>query len=255
VFLSVYGFGDAWDDGNYQDEELEQLADHGDGIYFYIDSPEEARRAFLSTVSGSLLTVAKDVKIQVEFNPAQVKGYRLIGYENRVLANDDFDNDNVDGGELGAGLSMTALYEIIPAGSSEAVPEDLLGTAPVLEPSDDDDGDVTGEPEVAEPKSAPIGAGDVVQVRVRYKGTRATSSELISQSYSPDIENAEPSPKLSFAAAVSELAMQLRGSQYREPRSAGVLRQLAARAEPLDAEGAVAEFLSLLDKTGALPAP
>jgi Ca-activated chloride channel family protein len=108
VFLSVYGFGSAWDGGNYQDEVAEQLADNGNGVYFFIDGEEEARRAFIYTLSGSLITVAKDVKIQVEFNPDRVAGYRLIGYENRLLSNNDFSNDGVDAGELGASMSVTA---------------------------------------------------------------------------------------------------------------------------------------------------
>src|SRR5690606_6330406 len=128
----VYGFGSAWDGGNYKDQVGEQLAQHGNGFYFYIDSQEEARRAFLETISGSLLAVAKDVKVQVEFNPAHVKGYRLIGYENRILNNEDFDDDRVDAGELGAGLSVTALFEIIPAHSKEGVPTAPPASVPEL---------------------------------------------------------------------------------------------------------------------------
>ena len=252
VFLSTYGFGSAWDGGNYEDETMEQLADNGNGIYFFIDSPEEARRAFLSTVSGSLLTVAKDVKIQVEFSPATVKAYRLIGYENRVLANQDFDNDTVDAGELGANLSMTALYEIIPAGSSEAVPQDVAGTAPVIVPATPVD-DGAGQP-VSEPKSTPVPSRDLLQLRVRYKGRDASTSELIATNYGSEIENAEPSPKLSFAAAVSEFAIGLRGSQYTTLRSTEALLADIDRAQELDTEGAIAEFRTLVEKAAALRA-
>lgn len=247
VFLSVYGFGDAWDGGNYEDETMEQLADNGNGIYFFIDSPQEARRAFLSTVSGSLLTVAKDVKVQVELSPSQVKAYRLIGYENRVLANEDFSNDSVDAGELGAGLSMTALYEIIPASSSEGVPHDELGTAPTLEPVTDTDAGL-----VSEAASFRLATSDLLQLRVRYKGRDETSSELIEQSYDTSIQRSKPSPKLSFAAAVSEFAMQLRGSQYTPSRPLEALKPLIEAAIPLDQEGAIAELRTLVEKASAL---
>jgi Ca-activated chloride channel family protein len=250
VFLSTYGVGSSWDDGNYRDDVLEQLADKGNGIYFFIDGPEEARRAFLSTVSGSLLTVAKDVKLQVEFSPEQVKGYRLIGYENRVIANQDFNNDHVDGGELGAGLTMTALYEIIPAGSSEAIPADLAMTAPVITPETQPD-DGTQQAALIEPRSAPLGH-NLFQLRVRYKGRDATQSELIQQNYDTSIQRDTPSPKFGFAAAVSEFAIQLRGSQYASARPVSALYPAIERAAPLDGEGAIAEFRALVEKADAL---
>lgn len=112
IFLSVLGFGT----GNTNDSMMEKLADKGNGNYAYIDSQEEARKALGEQAAGTLYTIAKDVKIQVEFNPALVAGYRLIGYENRLLANRDFNDDTKDAGEIGAGHSVTALYEIVPAG-------------------------------------------------------------------------------------------------------------------------------------------
>jgi len=115
VFLTVLGFGT----GNYKDSKMEQLADKGNGNYAYIDNILEAKKVLVQEMGGTLLTIAKDVKIQIEFNPAKVKGYRLVGYENRVLANEDFNDDKKDAGELGAGHTVTAIYEIIPAGSDE----------------------------------------------------------------------------------------------------------------------------------------
>ena len=113
IFLSVLGFGT----GNLNDSMMEKLADKGNGNYSYIDTEDEARKALGSEVAGTLFTIAKDVKIQVEFNPAKVAGYRLIGYENRLLANRDFEDDQKDAGEIGAGHTVTAMYEVIPVGA------------------------------------------------------------------------------------------------------------------------------------------
>ena len=115
VFLSVFGFGT----GNLKDAKLEQIADHGNGHYGYIDSLDEAKNVFVHDLTGTLYTVAKDVKLQVDFNPTQVESYRLIGYENRALENVDFANDVVDAGDVGAGHSVTALYQIAPRSRSE----------------------------------------------------------------------------------------------------------------------------------------
>ncbi|MBI4711607.1 MAG: VWA domain-containing protein, partial [Candidatus Omnitrophica bacterium] len=115
IFLTILGFGE----GNLKDSKMQQIADKGNGNYFYIDSLMEAQKVLVRELGSTLFTIAKDVKIQVEFNPAQVKGYRLVGYEKRALANEDFNNDKKDAGELGAGHTVTALYEIIPAGSKE----------------------------------------------------------------------------------------------------------------------------------------
>lgn len=251
VFLSVYGFGDAWNGGNYQDVKMEQLADNGNGIYFYIDGPEEARRAFLHTVSGSLLTIAKDVKVQVEFNPDQVKAYRLIGYENRMLANEDFSNDTVDAGELGAGLSVTALFEIIPAGSAEEIPEPIPGTVPVIESADG--GSDAAEGSAPAEQFEPVTGEDLFAVRIRYKDPDADASRLIAGSYDGAIERPQPSVKFFFAAAVSEFAMQLRYSQYISERDAALLMEQVDLAAPLDAEGAVAEFRGMIEMADALP--
>ena len=242
VFLSVYGFGEAWAGGNYQDEQLEQLADNGNGIYFYIDGPEEARRAFLNGLSGSLLTIAKDVKLQVAFNKEKVKAYRLIGYENRVLANDDFNNDTVDAGELGAGLSVTAFYEIIPADSAEVVPEPQPGT--VEEP--DTDAEVSDDDAIVDEE--PVTGNTFVNVRIRYKDPDADTSQLLEHPLEAgDISRTVPSLKFMFAAGVTEFSMFLRHSQYLPTRDIDQLLKLAKAALPADAEGAIAEFIDLVE--------
>jgi len=244
VFLSVYGFGDAWNGGNYQDEKMEQLADNGNGIYFYIDGPAEARRAFIHTVSGSLLTIAKDVKVQVEFNPGEVKAFRLIGYENRMLAHTDFSNDIVDAGELGAGLSVTALFEIIPAGSDEAVPEPKPGTVPVIESASGD----TADNAAATDEFEPVTGDDLVQIRIRYKDPDEQESQLIVASANKKMKREIASHKFNFAAAVGEFAMMLRGSQYLSSRGAGAVLDQVEPVKEIDAEGAVAEFAGMIER-------
>ncbi len=117
VFMTVLGFGM----GNYKDDKMEIIADKGNGNYAYIDNIQEARKVFITEFGGTLFTIAKDVKFQMEFNPARVKGYRLVGYENRLLNDEDFNDDKKDAGEMGAGHTVTALYEIIPAGSHESL--------------------------------------------------------------------------------------------------------------------------------------
>src|SRR5690606_9321209 len=149
--LTVLGFGR----GNLKDSKMEQLADHGNGNFAYIDSALEAKKALVSEIGGTLLTVAQDVKIQVEFNPARVAGYRLIGYENRLLANEDFADDAKDAGEIGAGHSVVALYEVIPVGA--ASPVELRGVDPLRY-------QVQGGGTSAGP-----GSPELLFVKVRYK--------------------------------------------------------------------------------------
>lgn len=245
VFLSVYGFGDAHFGGNYQDEVAEQLADNGNGVYFFIDSEEEARRAFIHTVSGSLVTVAKDVKLQVEFNPRHVKGYRLIGYENRVLSNSAFSDDSVDAGELGAGLSVTALYEIIPADSNESIPQPEEGTVP--------DTVLAAEADTSEGEAFPeLGAKDYVSVRLRYKLSDSDESDLMTVTRGTDQRRHEPSHKMSFAAGIVEFASLLRGSQYLTRERDGELVDQIARTRSLDREGAIAESQQMLERALSL---
>jgi len=189
VFLSVLGFGD----GDYQDSTLEQLADEGNGNYAYIDGAAEARKVLVEQASGTLVTLAKDVKLQIEFNPAEVAGYRLIGYENRALAHQDFNDDSKDAGELGAGHSVTALYELIPARLPNAGVDALKyqrPTAPALPPSD-----------------------ELLTVKLRYQLPSGGASRSIEQAVRGP---AQPlTGDFAFAAAVAEFGMLLRNSAHR----------------------------------------
>ncbi len=234
VFLSVYGFGSAWDGGNYQDEVAEQLADNGNGVYFFIDGEEEARRAFIYTLSGSLITVAKDVKIQVEFNPDRVAGYRLIGYENRLLSNNDFSNDGVDAGELGASMSVTALFELVPPGTEGSMPEPIPGTVPEIP-----EGDPTAtEPE---PQYPAMARADLAQIRIRYKDSDSDVSKLLVTPQDRSTWRDQSSAKFLFAAGIAEFAMTLRHSQYLPAQRGNAVREQILLALPIDGEGAVSE--------------
>jgi Ca-activated chloride channel family protein len=190
VFLSVLGFGD----GNYKDNKLEALADHGDGNYSYIDTIYEARRALVTEIGATFFTVAKDVKLQVDFNPAAIKGYRLIGYENRLMAAEDFADDAKDGGELGSGHRVTVLYELVPAGSDfdiGAVDSKYQADGAEAEQSD-----------------------ELLTLNVRAKAPDGDESRLFSYPLLDD-NSAEATDNLRFAAAVAEVGMLLRESEWK----------------------------------------
>ena len=190
VFLSVLGFGT----GNIKDNRMEALADHGNGNYSYIDSELEAKKVLVEEMAGTLYTVAKDVKIQVEFNPQNVSGYRLIGYENRALANKDFADDTKDAGEIGAGHTVTALYELIMNDGTWAVPEANLKYQ----------------------QSTPTGnADELLTVSLRYKQPDGDTSKLLSVPVAMEQYSAKMPANMTFAAAAAEFGMVLRGSEYR----------------------------------------
>lgn len=192
IFLSVLGFGT----DNLKDNKLEALADNGDGNYAFIDSAYEAKKVLVDEMGGTLNTVAKDVKFQIEFNPENVKGYRQIGYENRALADADFDNDAVDGGEIGAGHMVTVLYEIVPAGSDFEVSaaEHKYGT---------DNGDSKADY-----------SGELVTVNIRYKEPDGDKSSLVSHVVKTDSYSSEMSSDMSAASAVAAYGMILKNSEY-----------------------------------------
>jgi Ca-activated chloride channel family protein len=230
IFLSVLGFGT----GNTNDSMMEKLADKGNGNYSYIDSREEARKALGEQVAGTLYTIAKDVKIQVEFNPAKVAGYRLIGYENRLLANKDFNDDTKDAGEIGAGHSVTALYEIVPAG--QAIENDgiELKYSPVA-PSESNFND------------------ELLTVKLRYKEPDGRESKLLTQGLldrGNSIENA--SDNLKFASAVAEFGMLLRGSRYKGSANFGNVSSLAQNSLGSDLKSYRSDFLDLVRKGSRL---
>ncbi len=191
VFLSVLGFGT----GNYKDNKMEALADNGNGNYSYIDSELEARKVLVEEMGGTLFTIAKDVKIQVEFNPAYIKGYRLIGYENRALSAEDFEDDTKDAGEIGAGHSVTALYEIVPVDS------DMEFSADDLKYSDSEN---IGEEN-----------GELMTVSIRYKEPDGDTSKLLEYPISENIYSEKLTENLRFAAAVAEFGLVLRDSEYK----------------------------------------
>lgn len=190
VFLSVLGFGT----GNIKDNRMEALADHGNGNYSYIDSELEAKKVLVEEMSGTLYTVAKDVKIQVEFNPMNVSGYRLIGYENRALADRDFSDDTKDAGEIGAGHTVTALYELVMNESGETAPDT----------------------ELKYQQSTAIGdKNELLTVSLRYKLPNDDTSKLLAVSVTNNTYTERMPENMTFAAAAAEFGMILKGSEYR----------------------------------------
>lgn len=228
ISLTTLGFGT----GNYDEHLMEQLADAGDGNYSYIDNEREARKVLKDQLTSTLATVAQDVKIQVEFNPATVSQYRLIGYENRMLNKEDFNNDNVDAGDIGAGHTVTALYEIIPAGKSGWMPESRYQPA----------------------APAPAGTNqEYAYINIRYKPVGASKSELIS---TPVPISAKPLQQASndtrFAVAVAAYGQLLRGGQYTGKWGWSDTRTLAQGALGKDEFGLRAEFIELLQAAESL---
>jgi Ca-activated chloride channel homolog len=234
IFLTVLGFGT----GNYQDAKMQKLADKGNGNHAYIDNQNEAKKVLVSEFGGTLFTIAKDVKLQVEFNPAKVQGYRLIGYENRMLAKEDFNNDKKDAGELGSGHTVTALYEVIPVGvkSNEL---DTLDELRYQKPANKND--------------ATTFAGELMNIKLRYKQPDGDVSKLIQHPVMDSkLSINQASENLRFAAAVAEFGMLLRNSAYKGEGSYQLVEQLASNATTNDAEGYRKEFLELVKKAQAL---
>jgi Ca-activated chloride channel family protein len=225
VFLTVLGFGM----GNLKDSKMEQLADHGNGNYAYIDNALEAKKTLVHEMGGTLYTVAKDVKIQVEFNPAVVQAYRLLGYENRLLADEDFNDDTKDAGEMGSGHSVTALYEIIPAGA----PND--GT--IRRPDS-----LRYQTNVA-PRGQ-LGTRELGFVKVRYKTPDGDRSRLLSQPIAAT-GSETMSPDFRFQQAVAEFGLLLKGSAYRGSASFEDVIAAARASLGPDPDGYRAEFVRL----------
>jgi Ca-activated chloride channel family protein len=228
VFLTVLGFGT----GNYQDAKMEKLADRGNGNHAYIDSILEAKKVLVSEMGGTLFTIAKDVKLQVEFNPTRVKAYRLIGYENRMLQAQDFNDDKKDAGELGAGHTVTALYEIIPTGSAEDVPG--------IDPLKYQQTQVTAE----------AGSDELMTVKLRYKLPDGDKSTLLSHAVrDASTPLAQTSADFRFATAVAEFGMLLRDSSHKGKASYEAVLQRAEGALGADREGYRKEFLLMVGQT------
>lgn len=236
TFLTVLGFGR----GNLADARMEQMADHGNGNYAYIDELAEARRVLVSERAGTLFTLAKDVKLQVEFNPEQVYAYRLIGYENRLLASEDFNDDQKDAGEMGAGHTVTALYEIVPVGARSEV---QIGTVDPLR--------------YQRPRAGAAGqfGREMMNVKVRYKLPDGTRSRLLSHAVPAWLGDGPPSENFRFAAAVAEFGMVLRASEHRGRSSVDDVLRLARGATGSDADGYRGEFVRMVEAYAALPRP
>jgi Ca-activated chloride channel family protein len=243
VFLSVLGVGT----DNLKDSTMQKLADKGNGNYAYLDSLDEARKVLVQQVNGTLMTIAKDVKIQVEFNPARVASYRLIGYEKRMLRKEDFNNDKVDAGEIGAGHTVTALYEIVPAGAGAA---DSSASIPPVDPLRYQ---APSSAAVAPPQVDPKLSQEMVTVKLRYKKPDGDTSELTERSFVDNgskFENA--APDLKFAAAVAEFGMILRDSQYKGKGTIGAVIEWAQEGKGRDFAGYRAGFIELARKTQTL---
>ena len=235
VFLSVLGFGM----GNYQDSTLEKLADQGNGNYAYIDTMQEARKVLVEEIHSTLLTLAQDVKIQIEFNPLEVEAYRLVGYENRLLAPEDFNDDSKDAGEIGAGHTVTALYEIVPDGRTAPV-----GSVDALR--------YQRRTETTEQATT----GEMLTLKLRYKNPQATRSELL-ESVVRDSgrEYARASEDFKFAAAVAAFGMLLRESPHQGTTTLESVLELAQEGRGPDAHGYRSEFLELIRKARDLIGP
>jgi len=237
IALTTLGFGS----GNYNDHLLEQLADEGNGNYAYIDRLSEARKVLSEELSSTLLTIAQDVKIQIEFNPARVSEYRLIGYENRVLNEEDFANDKVDAGEIGAGHRVTALYEISLVGSStQRLPERRYQT-----------GVTAGEPRSSFNEKLAY-SQELAHLRIRYKLPGESVSKLIESPVMDSGINARGSDSFNFAASVAAFGQKLRGGQYLESFTYDDIAQLARQSRGNDPHGYRSEFMQLVSLAGTL---
>jgi Ca-activated chloride channel family protein len=234
IFLSVLGYGM----GNYKDNKMQQLADKGNGNHSYIDNINEARKVLVTEFGSTLFTIAKDVKIQIEFNPTKVQAYRLIGYENRVLASEDFNDDKKDAGELGSGHTVTALYEVIPVG----VKSDFIAAVDPLkyQPAKN---------------AVPSGGDEIMTIKLRYKKPDGDVSKLIVHPVNDSpVALANTSDNFRFSAAVASFGMLLRNSEFKQNASYQQVISLAKAAKGTDANGYRQEFINLVQAAGSLMA-
>ncbi len=225
IFLSVLGYGM----GNYKDAKMQKLADKGNGNYAYIDNLLEAKKVLVSQFGGTLLTIAKDVKLQVEFNPLKVKSYRLIGYEKRMLRAEDFADDKKDAGELGSGHTVTALYEIVPADAASAAKQELTY-------------------QTVQVKDSARTSTELATIRFRYKKPQgAVSTELVRTIPATGDGPGKASENIRFAAAVAEWGMLLRDSEYKGSANYAQVLEMARKAKGTDSQGYRAEFIKLVE--------
>jgi len=224
IFLTVLGFGT----GNVKDSKMELLADKGNGNYAYVDSLAEARKVLVSEMGATLFTIAKDVKLQIEFNPSKVAAYRLIGYENRILRKEDFNNDAKDAGDIGAGHSVTALYELVPPGA-DAVTSSV-------------------DPLKYQAAHVATSSPEMLTLKLRYKEPESETSKLLTYTVSDSkADVTAASNNLRFASAVAEFGMLLRNSKHKGDATYDEARQLAQKSLGRDYEGYRRDFLTMID--------
>ena len=246
VFITALGFGT----GNHNDAMMEKISNSGNGNYFYVDSQAEARKVFVEELSGTLVTIAKDVKIQVEFNPEEVDAYRLIGYENRRLAAKDFNDDKKDAGEIGAGHTVTAIYEIVPTAAAASTPDgqpavDRLKYQKVAKKA--------VRPAKKTKKTTKNHGGEMLTLKIRYKqpdGHKSTKIEFVLKDDGTRFANA--SDEMQFASAVASFGMLLRGSKYRGDANFDSVLEIAGAAIGEDKQGRRKEFLDMVRQAKGL---
>jgi secreted protein with Ig-like and vWFA domain len=249
VFLSVLGVGR----DNLKDDRMERLADKGHGNYAYIDSLKEARKVLVDQMSSTLVTIAKDVKLQVEFNPKEVEAFRQIGYENREMPHQDFNNDAKDAGDVGAGHSLTVLYEVLPKNAPALAMDNSL--RPVDPLKYQQQGGVTQKAEREKDLSLTEAAnsGEMLTVKIRYKEPEGKESALLEFPLKDrGLAYAKASEDFKFSAAVAAFGMILRGSQYKGTASFDSVLELGEEAKGKDPFGYRREFLDLVAKARAL---
>jgi Ca-activated chloride channel family protein len=221
VFLSVLGFGS----GNLKDSKAELLADKGNGNYSYIDNILEAKKVLVDEIGSTLFTIAKDVKFQIEFNPSKVKAYRLIGYENRLLNDEDFNDDKKDAGEIGAGHTVTVFYELIPSDSDEKIP---------------------GVDELKYQDVKVKKSNDIMHIKLRYKDPEGLVSKLLGYPIDDNKISKQASENFNFASAIAEFGMLLRDSEFKGSSNYDHVVELAQKYKGDDKEGYRMEFIKMV---------
>lgn len=225
IYLTICGFGM----GNYKDDSMEQISNAGNGNYFYIDNEKEAKKVFVREMRANMFSIAKDVKIQIEFNPQWVKAYRLVGYENRLLKAEDFDDDTKDAGELGAGHTVTAIYEIIPQGSAST---QKVTQQPALKYQD--------------APSIKNNSSDLMTLKLRYKPLDSDKSKLLEFNLNKDAAVEQTSDNFRFSAAVAAFGMLLRDSEFKGTANFDKVKNWALSAKGQDPNGDRAELVKLI---------
>jgi Ca-activated chloride channel homolog len=233
VFLTVLGYGM----GNYKDSKMQKLANKGNGNHAYIDGMNEAKKVLVNEFGGTMFTIAKDVKLQIEFNPSTVQAYRLIGYENRLLNKEDFNNDQKDAGELGSGHTVTALYEIIPVGVESSFTENV---------------DELKYQRMRKTEKIET-SGEIMTIKFRYKEPDGKKSKLLVHTVmNESVPLDETSENFRFATAVAQFGMLLRNSEFKADASYDKVLKLAVSAKGSDEEGYRAEFIKMVQTVASI---